>query len=69
MEAPRGQGCKNYLFIYFMCTCICLLEVICTTCLQEPVEARRGYWIPQKWAYRHWRAVMWALRTEPRFSA
>lgn len=43
------RGAKSTLkrfgyFLYVMCVCQC--EFICTVCVQEPVEAKRGCWIP-----------------------
>lgn len=29
-------------YIYFMCICACLHRLMCTTGIQEPVEAGRG---------------------------
>lgn len=38
-----STGLAIYLFL-----CVCM----CTVCMQEPTEARRGQWIPRNWSYR-----------------
>lgn len=36
-----------------MCMCVCLGVYLCTVCMTEPLEARKGgHQIPWNWSYR-----------------
>lgn len=57
--APCPHHCNWYagsyrhfkkIWLFFVCVvCVCQCEFICTVCVQEPVEAKRGCWIPGSW--------------------
>lgn len=51
-------------FILNLCTCVRCCEFMCTMCMKEPTEVRRGRWIPWNWSYRLLWAVMWVLGTK-----
>lgn len=29
-----------------------MCEIMCTVCVQEPADSRRGHWSPWNWGYR-----------------
>lgn len=57
---------KRYAYLFM---CVCLREIMCTACVQEPVGASRWRKILWNWSRRWLGITTWSLRTAPRSSA
>lgn len=51
-------------FIYLKSVSVLLQVSMCTMCMVDAKEARRGDWVPWTWMYRRLRAAMWVLGTK-----
>lgn len=63
---------KDFINFQFVCIWMFCLHVrLCTyMCYGMPMEARRGYQIPQNWrSYKWWWAALWVLEMKHRSSA